>query len=211
MTLVLCEPFTADDIRMLIAWRQYFDAIYLSDITDAAGTQLLKTVWDGNLPLRTVDRPTRARPPPRRNLDLALWRRALGPLIVSSRNWELRSPLGLWLSAPPRGWRFHYSPSAEDRLYADSGHVWKSYRRTSRRINQRLNHGTFQLYQTLSPSVPPDLCRADIRRNKKSVTMLAFGRHNPLISPPRPSISGRGYHGDPSVTPMDCGHSFSLQ
>jgi hypothetical protein len=149
------------------------------------GTQLLKAVRDGNLPLHTVDRLTRARPPPRRSLDLTLWRHALGPLIVSSHNRELRSPLGLWLSAPPRGWRFHYSPS-EDRLYEESGHVWKSYRRTTRRVNQRLNHGTFQLYHTLSPSVPPDLCRADIRRNKKSVTMLAFGRHNPHISPSVP-------------------------
>jgi hypothetical protein len=82
MTVFLREPYTTDDIRMLIAWRKYYDAVYLSDITDAPGTHLLKTVWGGNLPLRTIDRPTRARPPPRRSLNLPLWRCALGPLII---------------------------------------------------------------------------------------------------------------------------------
>jgi hypothetical protein len=36
----LKEAHSTEDIRMLISWRQYFDVIYLSDISAAAGTHL---------------------------------------------------------------------------------------------------------------------------------------------------------------------------
>jgi hypothetical protein len=86
MSVFLAGQYSTEDLRMLLAWRQYFDAVFLSDIADAAGTHLLKTAWDG-LPLnRTVARPSRARPPPRRSLNLALWRQALTPLIISFCN-----------------------------------------------------------------------------------------------------------------------------
>jgi hypothetical protein len=102
--LLAGQYYTTDDLRMLLAWRQYFDAVFLSDIADAAGTHLLKTVWDG-LPLNhMVDRPPRTRPLPRRSLSLALWRRALTPLILSARNCQLRQPHGLQLSPPGTQW-----------------------------------------------------------------------------------------------------------
>jgi hypothetical protein len=122
--------YSADELRMLVTWRQYFDVTYLSEISDAAGTHLLKTVWEGILPHRTVDRPTRARHPPRRNLDVPLWRQALSPFIISSRNRRLIQPLRPWLSPPAALWRYQYSPS-EDCLFEQSGHIWTSYVRTS--------------------------------------------------------------------------------
>jgi hypothetical protein len=60
MEAFLKEEHSTDDIRMLISWRQYFDVIYLSDISDAASTHLLKTVWDGTLSQHTAPCP----PPP---------------------------------------------------------------------------------------------------------------------------------------------------
>jgi hypothetical protein len=100
MSTFLTGQHTNHELRMLLAWPQYFDVIYLSEIVDVAGTHLLKTVWDGCLPQRTTDRASRARPPPQRSLDLALWRRALLPFVTSFRNRQLPNPLGPWLSPP---------------------------------------------------------------------------------------------------------------
>jgi hypothetical protein len=169
---------------MLLAWRQYFDAVFLSDIADAAGTHLLKTAWWDGLPLnRTVDRPSRARPPPRRSINLALWRRALTPLIISARNRQLRHPHGLWLSPPGPRWRFQYS-LLQYILFEQAGHVWKCYIRTSRHVNQRLNHGTFQLHEAHCESIATDLCCANVRRNPTSVMMITYGTHEPKQTVP---------------------------
>jgi hypothetical protein len=200
---LLKEEHSTEDLRMLISWRQYFDVTFLSEISNAAGTHLLKTVWDGTLPHCTADRTTRARPPPHRSLNLALWRRALGPFTLSSLNRQLRQPLGLWVSPPPRGWKFLYSPS-EDRVYEQAGLIWKSYTRTSRRINRRLNHGTFQPHHHRSWAIPPDLCRADIRRNRLSVTIVTYGKHQPPFSLIPPSSL------DAAIMGMPPSHSWTI-
>jgi hypothetical protein len=44
MAAFLAQQYSPDDLRMLLACRQYYDAIYFSDIANAAGIELLKTV-----------------------------------------------------------------------------------------------------------------------------------------------------------------------
>jgi hypothetical protein len=73
MAFFLDRPFTPDELRILIAWRQHYDVLYMSDITMASGQTLSYDVWMGRPRLRVRPEPSSPRRPPRRSLDLALW------------------------------------------------------------------------------------------------------------------------------------------
>jgi hypothetical protein len=66
-----------------------------------------------------------------------------------------------------------------DRLYQRSGDLWLHYRRTGNRVNQRLNHGTFSRIAGWCPALPPNVCCADIRWSRVSLTLLLIGHHGP--------------------------------
>jgi hypothetical protein len=165
MTVFLELPFTTLELTKLIAWRQYYDIIFVSNLANAAGNDILSEVWTGQ-PLQR-NRPSASPPrcPPRRGLDLALWQRALLPLVRSSQNHQLRAPLGLWATPVPPEWMWSYSPANDRVVYQRVGALWQHYRRTGLRVNRRLHHGTFSSLTGWCTDLPTDLHRADIRRN----------------------------------------------
>jgi hypothetical protein len=72
MELFLSLPFTSEELAKLIAWRQFYDVIWVSDIVSSSGHGLLQHIWKGDTFNRWGDNPLSPRRPPRRGLDLAL-------------------------------------------------------------------------------------------------------------------------------------------
>jgi hypothetical protein len=186
MGMFLEGPYTPDELVKLIAWRQFYDITFVSDVVSVSGDCLLQHIWTGDTLRRRRDNPSSPRRPPRRSLDLALWQRSLSPLICSRLNLHLRSPLGDWHSQPPDSWLFLYSPST-DRVYQRSGALWIHYRCSGLRVNRRLHHGTFCRISDWCCDLPSDSCRADVRRNRISVILLSIGRHREAVLAPSPT------------------------
>jgi hypothetical protein len=186
MEVFLSAPHTPEELRKLIAWHQYYDVILVSDVASSSDDTLLLSVWKGDPLPRCRVNPSSPRRPPRHSLDLALWQRALQPLIRTTGNRKLLKLLGPWVTPPPDTWLFQYSPQT-DHLYHRFGDLWLHYRRTGNRVNRRLNHGTFSRILGWCPDLPLDLCRADIRRNRVSLTLLSIGHHSPSPIKSRPT------------------------
>jgi len=98
----------------------FLHAIWLSDICDGTGTEVLADYWAGNQPTQSSYRwpPTHARPS-----DWNKWQQALHTCLGLNRWRRLGRPLGKWLPTS-NGW--YYEPSA-NRLWRVETKVWQYF------------------------------------------------------------------------------------
>jgi hypothetical protein len=125
--------FTKAQVRRLNFCRLYLQAVTLSDITDANGTELDHSKRRGDCSSQssktTLLRVNQARPS---SVEWTLWRKA--NLIWSYRDSKLHNPLGEWLINPMQQRQRHFAyirkHRMSQRLYIQVGHTYTLCRPT---------------------------------------------------------------------------------
>jgi hypothetical protein len=115
-------------LRQAVAWRQYYQVTYVSDITSADGQLILPDYWNGcSISRKTPD--TRwYQSPPLRSLSVDIWQSLLRPLITPGLSTKLCRPLGPWKTNTDMTWTWFYL-ATDECIYKRLGHVWQTYRR----------------------------------------------------------------------------------
>jgi hypothetical protein len=186
--LTLMDVFLLGDhptavLRQAVAWRQYYQVTYVSDITSADGQLILPDFWHGRSVSRKTSDTRWPRAPPRRSLSVDTWQVLLRPLTRLGPSTTLRRPLGPWFKNPASTWKWLFS-SDEDRIYHRLGHVWQTYRRDDSRVNRRLNSGRFSPLPGFSAQVPEGLSRADVTSYRHSTKVVLDSTSAPVLVAP---------------------------
>jgi hypothetical protein len=100
MEYFLHSPLATTDIRDLLHCCQFLGVHTVADLASADGKSIRPSAWAGNRMNRCYPSATNPRPPSRASLNWLLWQIAVRPLVVSSQDLSLRSPLHLWLCSP---------------------------------------------------------------------------------------------------------------
>ena len=109
----LLGPYTTFDLQCINRVRMYLQVECLSDIANAAGTQLdaglVHTKTPNTMSTSTELWPVQGQPGRR---SWSVWRRFLRDNYVSEDECTLRQPLGAWTQQPPRTWPAYYDPES---------------------------------------------------------------------------------------------------
>lgn len=114
-----------DKIRLNLC-RIYLHVLFLSDMTDAGGTQLLDTIMKGN---RDDDRPStliwpvQGRPCEQ---DWKLWRYHISRIFARPRSRLLTRPLHRWSASSHQSWTWWYDPE-NNAAYHQQGDTYVRY------------------------------------------------------------------------------------
>ena len=167
--------------------RLFLDVKWVSDLTSAQGSEVVKSKDNCILLERFISRPSLRKKPKYEQLDWKLWDFYLNLSGISFNNNNLNLNLGPWKSLNSSGnWKWCFSHS-QDRIWAKHQNIWMLYDRVDKRKRTRSVSGRF-IKVGFSEEIPPeDLVRADIFRNKnniylKSVTQPLIPRDDDCIN-----------------------------
>jgi exonuclease III len=153
MDLALSANLTKYEIRGINLCRLFFNALTLSDISNASGTRLSPGILDGSilLSLQSTPKGPKVKQPPPSDRAWTAWRKLLRHISDLRGNINYPQQLGNWTVSGPnlrRQWPFLYSPS-HDSLYRSFHTSYEVSRPVRPRIYDFSPHST-------SLSIPAD-------------------------------------------------------
>jgi hypothetical protein len=163
-------------LKELNECRMLLHALTLSDIVTADGREISMNAWNG----RKDEKDGKLHEWPRTQRGLPeehwkQWRRVLDNSFLSNRDARgLKEVLLDWHDGTPRNWKWYFC-SAEDRLYAKEGLLWRVYCRHRSRTSPRQGRSTYVKTEQLLREPPDGLRIASVMKQGQFIIYQCSG------------------------------------